>query len=113
MNKTGKEPSKPPAPEPATPVSATSTPTNNESRNSRRGNRRGNLRRGNESGTSGLEQKYFKGETPELNAVLRLITERLDQGVPFDKFQDVLKNFHKAENIVEMVTDLNDPFTKS
>ena len=113
MNKTGKEPAKHPAPAPTTPVSATPTPTNNESRNNRRVNQRGNLRRGNEGGTSGLEQKYFKGETPELNAVLGLITKILDQGVPFDKFQDVLKNYHKAENIVEMVTDLNDPFTKS
>ena len=40
-----------------------------------------------------MEQKYFKGETPELNAVLGPITERLDQGVTFEKFQDVLKNY--------------------
>ena len=63
-----------------------------------------------------MEQKDFKGETPELNAVLRLITEILDQGFTFEKFQDVLKNyvlknFHKAEDIVEMVTNLKDPCT--
>ena len=75
MNETGKESVEPPSPAPATPVSATPTPTNNESGNNRRGNRRGNLRRGNEGGTSGLEQKDFKGETPELNAVLGLITQ--------------------------------------
>ena len=62
-----------------------------------------------------MEQKDFKGETPELNAVLGLITKRLDQSVTFEKFQDVLKNyvlknFHKAEDIVEMVTNLKDPF---
>ena len=62
-----------------------------------------------------MEQKDFKGETPELNAVLELITERLDQGVTLEKSQEVLKNyvlnnFHKAEDIVEMVTTLKDPF---
>ena len=49
-----------------------------------------------------------------MNVVLGLITERLDQGVTFEKFQDVLnnyvlKNFHKSEDIVDMVIDLNDP----
>ena len=90
-------------------------PTSNEIGSAYKGNRRGNSRRGNEGGTRGSEQKDFKGETPELNAVLGLITERLDQGVTFEKFQDVLKNYvlknlHKAEDIVEMVTHLNDPF---
>ena len=38
----------------------------------------------------------------------------MDQGVTSKKFQDVLKkyvlkNFHKAEDVVEMVTNLNDP----
>ena len=115
MNETGKKPAKPPAPAPATPTLATSTPTNIESGNNYRVNRRGNYKRGSKGGTRGSEQKDFKGETPELNVVLGLITERLDQGVTFEKFQDVLKNyvlknFHKAEDIVEMVTDLNDPF---
>ena len=74
------------------------------------------MRRGNEGGTRGSEQKDFKGETPELNAVLGLITERLDQGVTFEKFQDVLKNyvlknFHKSEDIVEIVINLKYPCT--
>ena len=73
------------------------------------------MRRGNEGGTRVSEQKDFRRKAPELNAVLRLIIKRLDQGVTFDKFQDVLKNYvlenlHKAEDIVEMVTDLNNPF---
>ena len=111
-----KEPAEPTTPTPSKSASATPTPTINESRSTYKGNRRGNSRRGNEGGTRGLEQKEFKGETTELNAVLGLITERLDQGVTFEKFQDVLKNyvvknFHKAEDIVEMVTNLKDPST--
>ena len=52
----------------------------------------------------------------DLNAVLGLINKRLYQGVKFDKFQDilnnyVLRNFRKAENIVETITNLNDPVT--
>ena len=107
------EPAEPTTPAPTTPASVTPTPTRNESGNTYRGNRRGRSRRGNKGGTRGSEQKNFKVETPELNSVLRLITERLDQGVTFEKFQDVLKNyvlknFHKAEDIVEMVTNLKD-----
>ena len=109
------EPAKPTTPAPSTSASATPTPTCNESGNIYIGNRKGSSRLGNEGGTRGSEQKYFKGETPELNAVLRLITERLDEGVTFEKFQDVLenhvlKNFHKAEDIVEMVINLKDLF---
>ena len=93
----------------------TPIPTSNKSGKTYRGNRRGSSRRGNEGGTRGSEQKDFKGETPELNAVLGLITEILDQGVTLEKSQEVLKNyvlnnFHKAEDIVEMVTNLKDPF---
>ena len=38
----------------------------------------------------------------------------MDQGVTFDRFQYVLKNyvlknFRKAEEIVQIITDLNDP----
>ena len=106
---------KPTTPTPSTSASAMTTPTSNESGSTYKGNRRGSSRRGNEGGTRGSEQKYFKGENPELNDVLGLITERLDQGVTFEKFQDVLKNyvlknFHKAEEIVEMVTNLKYPF---
>ena len=105
------EPAEPTTPTPSTSASATPNHTSNESGSTHKGNRRRNSRRGNEGGTKGSEQKYFKGETPELNAVLGLITERLDQGVTFEKFQEflknyVLKNFHKAEDIVEMVINL-------
>ena len=110
------EPSEPTTPTPPTSASVTPTPTSNESGSAYKGNRRGNSRRGNKGGTRGSEQKYFNGETPELNAVLELITERLDQGVTFEKFQDVLKNyvlknFHKAEDIVDMVRNLKYPCT--
>ena len=61
-------------------------------------------------------KKYFKGETPELNSFLSLINKIMDQWVTFDKFKNVLKNyvlknFIKAEDIVERITDLNDPVT--
>ena len=99
------EPAEPTTPTPSTSASATPTPTSNESGSTYKGNRRGNSRRGIVGGTIGSEQKDFKGETPELNAVLGLITERLNQGVTFEKFQDVLKNyvlknFHKAEDSI-------------
>ena len=63
-----------------------------------------------------MEQKDFKRETPKLNAVLGLITKRLDQGVTFDKLQDVLKNYFlndliKSEDVVEIITDLKGPVT--
>ena len=99
------EPAEPTTPTPSTSESATPNPTSNDSGITYKGNIRGNSTRGNEGGTRGSEKKDFKGETTELNAVLGLITERLDQGVTFEKFQNVLKNyvlknFHKAEDIV-------------
>ena len=110
-----KEPSEPTTPAPSSSASETPTPTINDIGNTYIGNRRGSSRRGNKGGTRGLEQKDFKVETPELNAVLGLITEKLDQGVTFEKFQDVLKNYvlknlHKAAVIVEMVKNLKYPF---
>ena len=53
---------------------------------------------------------FLKGETPEINYVLGLITEILEQGFTFGKFQDVLKNYvlkksRKSEEIVEIITD--------
>ena len=83
MNET-EEPAEPTTPTPSTSASATPTTTSNESGSTYKGNRRGNLRHGNEGGTRGSEQNDFQGETPELNAVLGLITERLDQGVTFE-----------------------------
>ena len=60
--------------------------------------------------------KVFKGETPKMYAVLGIITKRLNQGMTFNKFQDVLenyflKNFREAEDIIEQITYLNDPVT--
>ena len=62
------------------------------------------------------EKNYIKGEKPELNAVFDLITERMHQRVIFDKLQDILKNytlnnFRKAEDIVQIITDLNNSVT--
>ena len=71
--KENEEPAEPTTTTPSMSASATPTPTSNESRSTYKGNRRGNLRRGNEGGTRGSEQKDFKGETPELNAVLCLV----------------------------------------
>ena len=58
----------------------------------------------------------MKGETPKLNTGIGIITKILYQGVTFDKFQDVLKNyvvknFRKAEDIVEIINNLNYPVT--
>jgi len=59
------------------------------------------------------ESKTYQGETPELNAVLGLMSERLDYGVTFDVFQErlknhVLKTFKRADDVVIRVTDLTD-----
>jgi len=45
---------------------------------------------------------------------LGLLTERLDNSVSFDKFQEkiknyVLKNFKKAEDIIELIVESKDP----
>ena len=53
---------------------------------------------------------------PNLNAVLKLIAKRLDQGVTFKKVKDVLKNYvlnnnRKEEYVVEIITDVNNPDT--
>ena len=96
-------------PEPTAPAT-----TNKETGNTCRGNRKGNFRHGNEGGVRWSEPKDFKGETPKINTVLGIVTKILDQGVTCDKFQYflknyVLKNFRKAEDIVERITDINDP----
>jgi len=64
--------------------------------------------------TMRIKNREFTGETPELGAILGLLTERLDNGVQFDKFQNkiknyVLKNFKKAEDIMELIVELKDP----
>jgi len=59
--------------------------------------------------------RNFTGETPEIEAVLGLMMERLDRGVSFERFQDRLKNYtlknmKRAEDIVELIMELSDPF---
>ena len=98
-------------PEPTTPATS-----NKEIGNTRIVNIKINFRRGNEGRYIWSKQKYFIAETPKINAVLGLITKRLDERVIFDKVQDVLnnyvlKNFRKAEDMVEIITDLKDPVT--
>jgi len=56
----------------------------------------------------------FAGDTPKLDAVLSLISERPDKEVSFEKFQErlkiyILKNFERSENVVKLVTNLEDP----
>ena len=107
MSENGNDKLETSAPEPTTPAT-----TNKETGNTCIVNRKGNFRRGNKGGSRWSDQKDFMGETPKLKYVLGLITERLDQGVTFDKFQDilknhVLKNLRKAEDMVEISTDLN------
>ena len=53
---------------------------------------------------------------PELNTVLVVITKIMNQVVTFEKFQDFLKNcslknFRKAEDIVEILIDINNSVT--
>ena len=98
-----KEPAEPTTPTPSASASATPTPTSNESGSAYKGNRRGNF---------DVETKVGReDQSKKFSTVLGLITERMDQGVTFEMFQDVLNNYvlkncHKAEDIVEMVTNL-------
>ena len=61
-----------------------------------------------------LNSKGFIGETPELEAVIGLLSEKLDKGVTMEQFQEklklyVLKNF--GEDVVALVSDFYDPRT--
>jgi len=47
----------------------------------------------NENALLSFETKGFTGETLELGAVLGLFSEKLDKGVSFDKFTDLIKNY--------------------
>ena len=87
-----------------TPSSETSNPSN---RNRRRFPRRSDNQIMSES-------RSFVGETPELGAVVGLLSERLDKGVTMEQFQEklklyVLKNYKKGEDVVTLVEDLVDP----
>ena len=65
-----------------------------------------NIRRGyNNDMSSSAALRQFRGETPDIDAVLCLSTERIDKNVPFEIFQKkiknyVLKEFKRAEDIV-------------
>ena len=60
------------------------------------------------------KNRDFMGETPELDIVLCLKSERLNKSVPFKKFQErlsnyVLKNIPRAEDVVMLINELQDP----
>jgi len=71
-----------------TPEDTTSTGTNGNLRN----NRRGMGYRRSKVSAVGSKMKSYMGETPELEAVLGMVTEKLDKSIIFDVFQDRLKN---------------------
>ena len=53
---------------------------------------------------------YFKGDTPEVGAVLGLMSEKLDIGTDFDKFREKQKgyterNFDNTKEIMCVVTE--------
>ena len=57
--------------------------------------------------------RYFKGCTPEVGAVLGLLSENLDIGTAFGKFTDNLKgymerNIDKAKDVMCVVTNMED-----
>ena len=59
------------------------------------------------------ENLYFIGKTPELDAVLGLMSERLNKGISFEIFQEWLINFihqnlTKEEDVVILVLDIQD-----
>jgi len=58
--------------------------------------------------------QFFLGDTPKLDAVLSIVSERPEKGVSFEKFQEklkvyVLKNFHKGQDVIKLIMDLEDP----
>ena len=56
------------------------------------------------------------GETKDVEAVLTLVTKKVEKGVTLERFQEtlknyVLKNLENGEDIVPLVTKLEDPTT--
>jgi len=101
-----------PTPEP------TPTPTREDNKNSNTTNPSNrNARRTNfckHKQAIGLELRTFTTETPELDAVLSLLSEKVEKGVTFDVFQKrlenyMLKNLPRAEDITKLITALEDP----
>ena len=92
----------------ATTETPSPTSSNTGNRNSRRPNRRNDSSIG--------ENRDFAGETLELDAVLGLTSERLNKGTSFEIFQEklgnyVLKNLPKAEDVIILVSALQDPLS--
>jgi hypothetical protein len=84
------------------------TSSNTRNRNARRPNRRNDSSIG--------ENRDFAGETLEIDAVLGLKSERLNKGTSFEIFQEklvnyVLKNLPKAEDVIILVSALQDPLS--
>ena len=68
------------------------------------------------AGPSNRAVRDFSGETKEVEAVLTLVTEQVDKGVTFDIFQErlrnyVLKNLENGEDVIPVITKLEDPTT--
>ena len=66
------------------------------------------------SGPSNRAIKDFVGETKDVEAVLTLVTEKVDKGVMFERFQEtlktyVLKNLENWEDLVSLIMKLEDP----
>ena len=81
------------------------TSSNTRNRNARRPNRRNDNSIG--------ENRYFAGETLELDVVLWLTSERLNKGASLNIFQEklgnyVLKHLPKAEDVIILVSALQD-----
>ena len=58
--------------------------------------------------------KYFKGDTPEVGALLGLLYKKLDIGTAFEKFREKLKGyverkFDNAKDVMCVVTDMDNP----
>ena len=64
-----------------------------------------------------IEHRYFKGDTPEVGAVLGLLSEKLYIGTDFGKLIEKLKgyaeiNIDKAKYVICVVTYMEDPIKK-
>ena len=88
------------------------TPSTREGSNTNRRNANRGNRRNNTAPIPGT--RNFAGETPELDAVIGLLSEKLDKGVTLEQLQEKLKNYalknlDKADDIIILITDFKDP----
>jgi len=75
--------------------------------------KRNNFRRGNDASIVEKDLHNFSGKTPEMEVVLTLLTENVQKGVPFEKFQEklriyALKNFKHAKDVIPLIVDIKD-----